>query len=175
MSRGNCASAHGLTLSSAICACVRLFDLIIWRCAVCTQNSDVVGGSTPKLEFNFGSYGYSTTSVWSLEKLRVVQLVKKFPAFYGTLKIHYCVHKNPPLDPITSQLNPDHALTPCFFNILTNMPRSCTWSLTFRLSDQNCTYIFHIPLLCYMSWSAHSPWFRALEMFEGYRPWYINN
>jgi hypothetical protein len=34
-----------------------------------------------------------------LEKLIVTQLVKKFPAFCGILKVHYGVHKNPLLIP----------------------------------------------------------------------------
>jgi hypothetical protein len=32
-------------------------------------------------------------------KLIVAQLVKKFPAFYGTPSVHYCVHNSPPLGP----------------------------------------------------------------------------
>jgi hypothetical protein len=58
-----------------------------------------------------------------LEKLIVAQLVKEFPAFYGTR-----VHKTPALVPVMIQMNPVHKLTPCFFEVfstifLPSMPR----------------------------------------------------
>jgi hypothetical protein len=46
-----------------------------------------------------------------LEKLTGLQLVKEFPAFYGTRRFITAFQKLPPPVPILSQLNPVHTLT----------------------------------------------------------------
>jgi hypothetical protein len=51
------------------------------------------------------------TYSWSwalLEEPLTVHLLKNFPAFYGTLKVQYRVHKSPPLIPIL--------ISPQFYN-----------------------------------------------------------
>jgi hypothetical protein len=50
---------------------------------------------------------HSLMELGLLEKLPVVQLLKNFPAFYGTRRF-ITVHKSPPLVPILSQINPIH-------------------------------------------------------------------
>jgi hypothetical protein len=48
------------------------------------------------------------------EKPMIIQLVKKFPSFYGTQWYLYYVHKMLPLDHILSQMNPVHTVTSLF-------------------------------------------------------------
>ena len=69
------------------------------------------------------------------QKLTGLQLVKKFPGFYGSRRFIATFHsKRPPLVPILSHRNPVHASTShilkTHFNItLPSMPRSSKWSL----------------------------------------------
>jgi hypothetical protein len=46
------------------------------------------------------------------EKLTLVQLVRKFCAFYGTSKVNYGTHNSLPLISILRYLKPTHTLTP---------------------------------------------------------------
>jgi hypothetical protein len=58
---------------------------------------------------------------WALlEEPPIVQILKNFPAFYGTRNVHYRVHKSPPLVPILSQINqiPSHPISLRFNLIL---------------------------------------------------------
>jgi hypothetical protein len=77
-----------------------------------------------------------------IEKLIVTQLVKKYPAFLWSPKVHYRVHISPPLDPILSQLNPVRLIDPYLLKdhlnvILPPTPRSSQWSLAFGPPNQN--------------------------------------
>jgi hypothetical protein len=64
-----------------------------------------------------------------LEKLTVTHLVKKFPAFYGT-ETFISVHKNLPVVPILSVMNPVHTFffkTHFIIIILPSTSRSTQW------------------------------------------------
>ena len=84
-----------------------------------------------------------------LEKLTVLQLVKKFPAFHGTRNVHYRTHKRPPTVSILGQPNPVHIPTSHLLEIHPNiihppMPRSPQWSPSLRFPHQDP---IHPPLL----------------------------
>ena len=92
------------------------------------------------------------------EKLSSFQLVKKFPAFYGTKKIHYCIHKCPPPVPILKQIDQVHTPTSHLLKIHLNVilpskPGSSKWSLYLRFPHQNPVYSSPLPIGA--TWPTH--------------------
>jgi len=103
------------------------------------------------VEFRFCAY----LTPWSrvlLEKLIVTELLNKFPAFYGSLRI-ITVVTSPPLLPILSHINAVNTFPPCVCKIHSNiiLPHlhlSSRWSLPlgFRMK---ILCIFHVVHACY--------------------------
>jgi hypothetical protein len=96
------------------------------------------------IQYSFNAIETYLLSPWNrvlLDKLTCLQLVKKFPAFYGTPKVLYHIHKCPVPVPILNQLDSVHTPTSHLLKIHLNIilpptPGSPEWSLTLRFPHQ---------------------------------------
>jgi hypothetical protein len=84
----------------------------------------------------------------------------KIPSYLRNQKVHFRVHKSPPLDYILNQMNPVHIFTPYFFlkstifsSILPSMSRSPKSSLPFRFFGYDFVHISYFPIR--VTWPTH--------------------
>ena len=89
------------------------------------------------------------------EKLRVLQLVNKFPTFYKTHKVHHRLHNSPPPVPVLSRINPVYAIKRyvfkfCFNIILASTPRPSKLSFSSGFLPPDPACIYFLLSSCYM-------------------------
>ena len=128
---------------------------------VCSSNirSHVItipSGSWDAHELQFSLLNYlSHRAEFFFRSYPVLQLVKKFPTFYGTRRFitAFTSVGHPSLSWASSiQSTPPtyHFLNIHLNTILPSTPRSSKWSLSFRFPHQNPVYTFAVPHTCYM-------------------------
>jgi hypothetical protein len=81
--------------------------------------------------------------------------------FLQNPKVHYRLHKSPPMVPILSKMHQLYNFPLCFLkthtDIFPSTPTSCEWFLPFRFTDNNFLCISHLCHACYMSHPSHPP------------------
>jgi len=120
--------------------------------------SPVLDGSCPTYLL---TYFMEQSPSWEANRFSDNQ---EIPRTLWNPKVHYHIHKRPPLVPILRQVDPVH--TPIFhflkihFNIiLPSTSGSYKWSLSLRFPHQNPVYTSPLPHTYYIPRPSHSSYF----------------
>jgi hypothetical protein len=120
------------------------------------------------------SYTVDEVTPWSrvlLEKLTGLQLVKNFPAFYGTRSFITAFSSVRPLSlsGVRSSPCPQIPLLKIHINILPSTPGSPKWSLSLRFPHQNPVYARPLAHSRYMPRPFNSRFYNLKNFGWGYR------
>jgi hypothetical protein len=89
------------------------------------------------------------SNTWEANSRSASQEIPQISRLWGNPKVHYCVHKSPPVDLIPRHVNPINILPHYFmkshFNIiLSPASRSSKWSLPIKFLSSKIVYAFLI-------------------------------
>jgi hypothetical protein len=109
------------------------------------------------------TYSIEQSPSWEVNRFSASQ---EIPRILRDLKVHYRIHKCPPLVPILSQINPLRALPSNFLKIHLNIilpstPRYPKWSLPLKFPHQNPIYASSVPHTRYMPRPSHSRFYHS--------------